>query len=58
MGHQRGAVASNYQVAFSFKGDHQDCVADNLTHDEAVKVFKERMAKLKDSQEAEFIETW
>jgi hypothetical protein len=54
----RGVFVSTYQVVLSYEGDHQDCVADNLTHDEAVKVFKESIEKLKDSEEAEFIEIW
>ena len=53
-----GVLVSTYQVVLSYEGDHQDCVADNLTHDEAVKVFKESIEKLKDSEEAEFIEIW
>ena len=49
---------STYQVVLSYEGEHQDSIADGLTKEEAVTLFKESIEKFTGSEDAEFIEIW
>ena len=49
---------STYQVVLSYEGEHQESIADGLTKEEAVTLFKESIEKFTGSEDAEFIEIW
>lgn len=51
-------MTESYQVVFSYAGDHQESLSDNLAYEEAVKIFNSSIEKLKDNEDAEFIEIW
>ncbi len=49
---------STYQVVLSYEGEHQESLADGLSKEEAVTLFKESIEKFTGSEDAEFIEIW
>jgi len=49
---------STYQVVLSYEGEHQESMADGLTKEEAVTLFKEYIKTFTGSEDAEFIEIW
>ena len=49
---------STYQVVLSYEGEHQESIADGLSKEEAVTLFKESIEKFTGSEDAEFIEIW
>ena len=51
-------MTESYKVVFSYAGDHQESLSDNLAYEEAIKIFNSSIEKLKDNKDAEFIEIW
>jgi hypothetical protein len=49
---------STYQVVLSYEGEHQESIADGLTKEEAIVLFKESIEKFTGAEDAEFIEIW
>ena len=51
-------MTESYQVVFSYAGDHQESLSERVAYAEAVNIFNSSIEKLKENEDAEFIEIW
>ena len=51
-------MTESYKVVFSYAGDHQESLSENVAYAEAVNIFNSSIEKLKANEDAEFIEIW